>query len=75
MVERSVKSEEVDSNENVVSENREQSLDGKFEPPPFHGTEELVQDDESSRLRKLDANVRNQDDLERDIGLQARTFR
>lgn len=31
-----------------------------------------IQDDEASRLRELEASIRDQDDLERDIGRQVR---
>lgn len=43
--------------------------------PPIPGTSQstAIPDAESSRLRELQAAVRDQDDLERDIGRQVRT--
>lgn len=64
------KSEELESNEKMALERLEQNREGDSEAIPSNTMEGAIQDDESSRLRELDANVRNQDDLERDIGLQ-----
>lgn len=46
--------------------------EGNSESGPSPGKEETSAVDESSRLRALEADVRDQDDLERDIGRQVR---
>jgi hypothetical protein len=58
------------SDENMTLDKREQNINEGSEFVLSHGAERTIPDDESSRLKELDANVRNQDDLERDIGLQ-----
>lgn len=70
MSEGSNKSEELESNENMSLGRLEENHEEDSEALPSKTTEGRIQDDESSRLRELDANVRNQDELERDIGLQ-----
>ena len=70
MDEGGFKVDDHESDENMALDKIEQNIN---EGPEFvlsHGAEWTTPDDESSRLKKLDANVRNQDDLERDNGLQ-----
>lgn len=59
-----------------VAEQPEQRMGGTEdgEPRAQHRDGSVHVDDEASRLKDLAADVRDQDDLERDVGRQVRRF-